>query len=153
MPRWATWSRTIGGGTCTTPSRDPIGSEIRMPFITWYVKYYRFVSQCFHDIVICVAVSWMKIIILRGTQKGALLNHPCQISRLAKLRLLSSNLRTLACRSREPRKERFTNAPSEVNPTSLAREARPIVAAVLLTEQDIRSCTLCTARVWGKRDV
>ena len=30
-PRSATWARTIGAGTCTTPSRAPTGSAIRTP--------------------------------------------------------------------------------------------------------------------------
>ena len=35
----ATWGRTIGPGTCTTPSRDRTGSATRTPSNTWCVRH------------------------------------------------------------------------------------------------------------------
>ena len=37
-PRSATWARTTGAGTCTTPSRAPTGSATRTPSNTWCRK-------------------------------------------------------------------------------------------------------------------
>ena len=44
-PRSATWSRTIGAGTCTTRSRDRTGSAIKTQSIIWHVKHRRLSSK------------------------------------------------------------------------------------------------------------